>query len=104
MKKTKTYATVICRSAEHDVIGFYLRVKNEEFYLFSADYDAKVFNQYCKGVGVDRIFSKSSYVPVQRISERIIRMIKYIEKECGICVLKQTQKRNSRKYSYRNTA
>ena len=77
-------------------LRFYLYAEGEKYYLFSQDYRKGVADYFKYGLRLDdvhdfsRCHNDSSII---RVLTKLPSYIKYIEKEYGITVLRQTQKK-----------
>lgn len=94
---------VFCRNDKHGTMDFYLNIGKECFYLFSTRYySAEIFREYQNGRPMNEIMDQSSVFKHrntiyrkrkdnlsakrceerrQKLRERIVRMVKYIERE-----------------------
>mgnify|MGYP000491329058 FL=1 len=71
---------VICRNQERGTMQFYLLVGAEKFYLFSTRYySKKIYQEFSGGKPLDVIFRNSRDTHRQKIQERIILMLRYLE-------------------------
>ena len=91
--------TIYCKTTSKATHSFYLKSEGNEYFLFSQDYRKGVNDYYKGGVSLDRAadFTKSKFdSAVMLTMSKIFMYIKYIEKEYGIQVLKQTIKKNNK--------
>ncbi len=91
---------IFCKTTGKGIHSFYLTYKGESYFLFNQDYRRGV-NEHFSGVGlhIDGAlnFSKANGdSALQRTIAKLPMYIKYVEKEYGICVLKQTYKKNQK--------
>lgn len=95
--------TIYCKPTAQGIHSFYLITDGGEYFLFSQNYRKGVQNYFSKGVRLDqaRNYSKSnSDTAIMKTMSKLPMYIKYIEKEYGICILKQTKKKGVQQYSY----
>ena len=93
--------TIYCKTTSKGTHSFYLKNEGNEYFLFSQEYRKGVNDYYKLGVNLDKAadFTKSKFdSAIIRTMSKIFMYIKYIEKEYGIEVLRQTMKKN-KKYS-----
>lgn len=93
--------SIYCRPTAKGTHSFYLKNEGNEYFLFSQDYRKGVNDYYKLGVSLDKAadFTKSKFdSAIIKTMSKIFMYIKYIEKEYGIEVLRQTMKKN-KKYS-----
>ena len=93
---------ISCENPTKGTLSFYLCTDEGRYYLFSNEYRKGVANFFQFGLRLDAAhdFSKCRYdTAVTKVLSKFPSYIKYIEKEYGISVLRQTQKRanNDRK-------
>lgn len=90
----KINAKVFCRNEERNRLAFYVAFNGSTYYLFTTSYFSNpVYDEYYNGKRLDTLFVRSSIERYQRLKERIIRMIKYIELEYDVILF--SSKRNS---------
>jgi len=91
--KDKLNAKVYCRNNEHGKLDFYLEVKGETMYLFTANfYSHNIHDEYYNGKRLDEVFSKTSMIRQQKLKERIIRMAKYTAQENQLALFSKSRK------------
>ena len=97
---------VICRNQGRGTMQFYLLVGAEEFYLFSTRYySKKIYQEFSGGKTLDVIFRNSRDTHRQKIQERIILMLRYLEAEHGMQLLEKTKlKAQKKQKKYTDTA
>mgnify|MGYP004619883683 FL=1 len=97
---------VICRNQERGTMQFYLLVGAEEFYLFSTRYySKKIYQEFSGGKPLDIIFRNSRDTHRQKIQERIILMLRYLEAEHSMQLLEKTKlKAQKKQKKYTDTA
>jgi hypothetical protein len=96
----KMKSTVYCTTTEKSVQTFYLVADGKEYYLFRQNYRRSVAEYYRCGVTVNEAinFGRSKHnTALINTMEKLPAYIRYIEKEYGIEVLKQTAKKNNRR-------
>ena len=89
-------AIIYCKRSERGMHNFYLRTNGEDFYLFSQNFRKGVQEYFGHGVCLERAcdYSKSRKdATIIKTMDKIPMFIKYIEKESGILVFKQTKKK-----------
>lgn len=94
--KTRIYCETTAKG-EH---SFYLWANGEEYYLFRQDYRKGVQLYFHNGIRLDEAFDFSKTRGDNAVIHTLCKIpghIKYIEREYGITLLKQTKKRNQRK-------
>lgn len=92
--------TVYCVPAAKGVHAFYLKDGEKSFFLFSQNYRKGVQRYFSRGVSVDAAtdFSRAhGDSALMRTMSKLPAHIRYVEKEYGIAVLRQTVKRNGEK-------
>ena len=93
-------ATVYCKATDKGVHTFYLAQGGEEYFLFHQSFRRGVKEYFGRGVSIDEAFNfgRSHHnTALIHTMEKLPAYIKYVEKEYGIEVLKQTAKKNSRR-------
>ena len=91
---------IICKSAGKAKTSFYLVSDHDEHYLFTQNYRKGVRDYFMNGVTINQAMDtgKGRFDnALVRTMEKIPTYIRYIEKECGITVLRQTKKKKERK-------
>ena len=89
-------ASVFCTPTAKGVHSFYLTFEGKEYYLFQQNYRKGVQKFYSNGVSLNaalKITLAHGDVAILRTMEKLPMYIKYVEKEYGIAVLEQTQKK-----------
>ncbi len=97
--------TIRCEVASNDFLSFYLDTPEGSFFLFHQAYKSSAYSYYGRGVRLQEAldFSKSHRnTVVLKIMQKLPSYIKYVEKEQGIVVLEQTE-RKRRKAEKRHT-
>ena len=89
---------VFCqRNVNNGFIDFYLKVdrgQSNGIYLFTTDYFSyNVYDTYIKGRRIDEMYGNTSKVRQQKIRERILRSLKYIEQEYSIDIFERSGKK-----------
>ena len=90
---------IICKGTGKAKTSFYLVFNNAEHYLFTQNYRKGVKDYFMNGVTVDEALNigKARFdSALIRTMEKIPTYIKYIEKEYGITVLRQTKKKKEK--------
>ena len=90
---------VYCVTTSKGVHSFYLEACGEIHYLFSQGYKRGVSKYYGKGVNINDALDPSRAkrnTAVLKTMSKMPSYIRYIEKEYGIEVLKQTSRKHSR--------
>ena len=89
-------AVVFCTPTAKGVHSFYLAYEGKEYYLFQQNYRKGVHRFYSDGVSLN-IAMKTALAhgdtAILRTMNKLPMYIKYVEKERGIAVLDQTQKK-----------
>ena len=100
-----TMKTIIfCEITAKGIYTFYLLTNGQRYYLFNQDYRKGVQEYFGKGVLINEAMNYSrshNDKAVAKTMSKIPMYVKYIEKEYAIEVFKQTKKRNSKNYRYR---
>ena len=92
-------ATVYTVRVNKGVHTFYLRAFGQDHYLFSQPYRSEVKAYFGNGVTIDAALDRSRAkrsADVLRVMERLPSHIKYVEKEYGVDVLRQTVRKHTR--------
>ena len=92
---------VYCLTTDKGIHSFYLEAYGKTHYLFSQSYRRGVREYFGQGVHLDYALdvSRAGYdSAIIRTMRKLPSYIKYIEKEYGIEVLRQTARKNA----YRN--
>lgn len=77
MKNTMN-AKVFCKKNDSNTLDFYLRVHEQEMYLFTTRYFSNVIYQtYCNGKRIEEAFNRTGMTRQQKLKERILRMAKF---------------------------
>ena len=89
---------VFCqRNVNNGFIDFYLKVdrgQSNGIYLFTTDYFSyNVYDTYIRGRRTDEMYGNTSKVRQQKIRERILRSLKYIEQEYSIDIFERSGKK-----------
>ena len=101
--KGKTNARVFCKKNTSDTLDFYIKVMNQNWYLFSTDYySSSIYYEYYNGKMIDDTFRKTKRIRQQKLKDRIIRTTKYIEDEYSVVILDRTKKRNNKESRLNN--
>ena len=92
-------AKIYSRTTAKGVQTYYLTDGKKEYCLIRSNYRKSNMVFFSRARSIGEVLNARRHVSssVQRISVRLISMVKYIENEQGICVLKQTAKRQQRK-------
>lgn len=90
-------AKIYCRTTAKGVQSYYLTDGKENHFLFTSAYRKSNRDFFSQGRCIQEVLDarRHTSASVQRISARLISAVKYIESEYGICVLKQTVKRQN---------
>ena len=89
-------ATVYCKATDQGVHTFYLVSEGREYFLFHQNFRRGVAEYYRYGVTVNEAinFGRSKHnTALINTMEKLPAYIRYVEKEYGIEVLKQTAKK-----------
>ena len=90
-------AKIYCATTQRGVQTFYLEAYGETHYLFTQSFKRGVKNYFGKGVTIDGAFDYSRAkhnTAVFHTMRKLPSYIKYVEKEYGIEVLRQTIRKN----------
>ena len=91
--KNKLNAIVYCRNNEYGKLDFYLKVRENSMYLFTADfYSRSIHDEYYNGKRLNAVFNKTHMIRQQKLKERIIRMAKYAAAENDITLFSKSKK------------
>lgn len=93
-------ARIYCTSNHRGTHLFFLDLGKEQFFLFSQAYRKGVEEFYGRGVFIDESMNYNKAhkdSSILKTMEKIPMYVKYVEKEYDLEVLKQTQKRCSRR-------
>lgn len=90
---------IYCKTTAKGVQSYYLTHGKEDYYLFDSAFRKSNKQFFANGRCIDEVLNARRHVSasVQRISTRIIGLVKYIESEYGICILRQTAKKQCKK-------
>lgn len=100
-------AKIYCKTTEKGIHSFYLKLRNDTYFLFSQSYRKGVQDFYQNGVMLSDSFNhaKSRHDnAIERTMTKIPMYIKYIEKEYGIEVLKQIINKGKKYLQYKSAA
>ena len=89
-------AIIDCRTVANGRLGFYLSCRDWSYYLFSQAYDPSVYSYFGNGVSIDRSIDASRCKRNHAVLQAMRKLpahIRYIEKEYGIVVLRQTARK-----------
>lgn len=87
---------IFCRSTGHNIHSFYLSSGGRNYFLFTQRFRRGTHTYYSGGVPIDAAidFSRAHRnTAVEMTMDKIPMYIRYIEKEYGIEVLRQTRRR-----------
>ena len=90
-------ATVHCEATDKEVHTFYLVSEGIKYFLFHQSFRRGVKEYFGRGVSINEAFNfgRSHHnTALIHTMEKLPAYIKYVEKEYGIEVLKQTAKKN----------
>ena len=92
-------AKIYCRTTDKGVQTYYLTDGKRDYYLLRTNYRKINTVYFSHGRSIEEVLNARRHISnsVQRISVRLITMVKYVENEQGICVLRQTAKKQQRK-------
>ncbi len=91
MKKVKVM--VFCRNETYGKLDFYLLVDEKELYLFTTNFFSRnIYERYRNGQRIEQLFENTSKVRQQKLSERLLRMVRYMAVEESIPLAKKTKK------------
>ena len=93
-------ATIYCKTTDKGVHSFYLAQDREEYFLFHQNFRRGVKEYFGRGVSINEAFDfgRSHHnTALIHTMEKLPAYIKYVEKEYGIEVLKQTAKKSNRR-------
>ena len=96
---------IYCLTTDKGIQSFYLEAQGETHYLFSQSFRRGVKEYFGQGVHLDAAmdFSRARHDDaIVRTMKKLPSYIKYIEKEYGIEVLRQTARKNA--YSKRRVS
>jgi len=94
----KDTARVYCSTSKPDLLNFYIEKNSESYYLFSQNFNWKVYHFYKEGVPLRKALSfkygkRQNSHSMMKISEKIQSYIRYVEKEEDLVILEKTKKR-----------
>ncbi len=92
--------TIYCKTTDKGVHSFYLAQGREEYFLFHQNFRRGVKEYFGRGVSINEAFDfgRSHHnTSLIHTMEKLPAYIKYVEKEYGIEVLKQTAKKSNRR-------
>ena len=86
---------IYCKSSRHDWQAYYLTDGKRDYYLCEMPYDRSSWSFFSQGRRIEEVLSarRHSKERIRRASERLVSVVKYAEKEYGICVFRQTAKK-----------
>ena len=91
-------ATIYC-IPENDgrTLSFYVRQSNEDHFLFMHRFNSTAYEFYRNGVALEKAMSfkygkKLNCSLMTKISEKILRYLRYIEKEYDMVILEKTKR------------
>lgn len=76
-------------------LDFYMIYDKKEYYLFSQTYKRGVEDFYKQGVFIDKAIHHGigkKDCSIHKTMDKLIKYIKYLEKETNVIILKKTQK------------
>jgi len=78
-------AKVFCKKNDFNTLDFYLKVHEQERYLFTTKYYSSVIYQaYCNGKRIEAAYNRTGMIRQQKLRERILRMAKYTAYEYNL--------------------
>ena len=84
---------VFCQNNDYGKLDFYLYVDGKELYLFTTNYFSRnIYEKYRNGQRIEQLFENTSKVRQQKLSERLLRMVRYMAVEESIPLAKKTKK------------
>lgn len=93
MKNTMN-AQVFCRKNDINTLDFYLRVHEQEMYLFTTRYNSNaIYQEYCNGKRIEDAYKRTGMIRQQKLRARILRMSKYAAYEYDLDLFKAPQHR-----------
>ena len=93
-------ARIFCRTTAKGVSSFYVSVDGETLFLFSQNYHSGVRHYFRGPISVTRAIDFScakGNKALLRTMEKLPAYIRYVEREYGVEVLKQTKRKNARR-------
>lgn len=94
---------IYCKTTKKGIHSFYLQFRNETYFLFSQNYRKGVQKFYRNGVVLNDSFKHSKSRrdnAIEKTMTKIPMYIKYLEKEYGIEVLRQTANRGKKYFQH----
>ena len=99
----KMNTRIYCLTTDKEIQSFYLEAEGETHYLFSQQYKRGVKEYFGSGVHIDAAmdFSRARHnAAILHTMRKLPSYIKYVEKEYGLEVLRQTARKNAGYNSY----
>ena len=92
-------SVVFCTQPVHGTLYFYVLTGREEHYLFGQSFRPSLWKRYRYGVLLDDAldWAKGRYPADRKVSEKLFKMIPYIEKEYGVSLLRKSRKPSRRR-------
>ena len=92
-------AKIYCRTTAKGVQTYYLADGKKNYYLFNSTFHKSNKEFFSQGRYIKEVLDARRHVSasVQKISIRLISIVKYIESEYGICVLQKTANKRQQK-------
>lgn len=92
---------IYCRTTEKGVQSYYITCGKETHFLCNASYHKSNRDFFVSGRRIDEVLDARRHVSnsVRKISERIVKAVKYLESEYDLCVFNQTAKKKTKSYS-----
>jgi len=87
---------IYCKNNSERTLSFYVNLNNEKVYLFKTGYFSNpILTEYKNGVSLAEIFVNTRKIRQQRLKERIILSLKYIEKYYSVSIFNKTTDNHS---------
>lgn len=84
---------VFCQNNDYGKLDFYLLADEKVLYLFTTNYFSRnIYEKYRNGQRIEQLFENTSKVRQQKLSERLLRMVRYMAVEESIPLAKKTKK------------
>lgn len=92
-------AKIYCRTTAKGIQSYYLTEGKENYHLFDSAFHRSNKEFFSQGRFIQEVLNarRHASTSVQKISVRLISLVKYIESEYGICVLQKTANKKQRK-------
>ena len=91
---------IYCKTTEKGVQSYYLTDGKETHFLCNSSYRKSNKDFFAIGRRIDEVLDARRHYSssVRKMSERLIKVVKYLEGEYDLCVFNQTAKRKQNKF------